>query len=179
MKVPPKLFLIGPMGSGKSVVGKKLAAKLGVPFVDSDREIENRTGATISWIFDVEGEVGFRQREEAMIDELTQRSPIVLATGGGVVLAEQNRHCLKSRGVVVLLSATVDTLLERTAKDTQRPLLQTENRREVIEQLLAARMPLYEAAADIVIPTDGGGLGRTVNRIIQAVKPFYNPSEST
>ncbi len=170
MIIPEKIFLIGPMGSGKSAVGKKLAVKLGMPFKDSDGEIVARTGATISWIFDVEGEAGFRQRESNMIDELTQLDSIVLATGGGVVLNEQNGDYLTRRGTVVLLTATVDTLLERTAKDTKRPLLQTENRRGVIEKLLNERLPLYEAIADVVIPTDKGGINRTVSKIIQAVE---------
>ena len=124
------------MGSGKTSVGKRLANELNLDFIDSDHEIERRTGTTIPIIFDIEGEAGFRKREAAVIDELTARNNIVLATGGGAVLNSENRDRLKARGTVVYLSATAEELYERTARDRNRPLLQTEDPRSKIVELL-------------------------------------------
>ena len=121
MTSKPNIFLVGPMGAGKTSIGRQLADALGMEFFDSDHEIEARSGATIPWIFDVEGEEGFRRREQAMIDELSQRQNIVLATGGGAVLSEANRNYLKTRGTVIYLSASIDLLLERTQRDRQVP----------------------------------------------------------
>lgn len=148
------IFLIGPMGSGKSTIGRHLAELLKMDFVDADHEIERRTGASIPLIFEIEGEAGFRKRETAVIDELTRKENIVLATGGGAVIAEANRRALHSRGTVVYLQAPLDTLLERTRKDRNRPLLQTENPRARLEALLREREPLYRQEADIVVDTD-------------------------
>jgi shikimate kinase len=147
------IFLIGAMGAGKTTIGKQLALTLEREFLDSDREIEERTGASISLIFDLEGEAGFRRRERDMIDELTRRHNIVLATGGGAILYPHNRLCLAQRGCVVYLQATVDQLLRRTRGSTNRPLLQTPNPRERLEQILDERGPLYLRLADIVIET--------------------------
>jgi shikimate kinase len=148
------VFLIGPMGAGKTTVGKLLAANLKMPFKDTDREIEARSGADIGWIFDVEGEEGFRDRESLILDELSQESPILLATGGGIVLREENRQILRSRGFVVYLSATVEQQIERTSRDRKRPLLQTDNPGEVIEKLMKIRDPLYRSVADLIEPTN-------------------------
>ncbi len=148
------LFLVGPMGAGKTTIGRFLANSLDLEFVDLDTEIEDRCGADIPWIFDVEGEVGFRKRESRMLDEVTSRRGILLATGGGAVLAEINRKALKQRGYVVYLSASVGQLLERTAHDRNRPLLQVDNPREVIEKLVLERDPLYQEVADLVIVTE-------------------------
>jgi shikimate kinase len=141
------------MGSGKSTVGRCLADLLVREFRDTDHEIEARTGASISLIFEIEGEAGFRRRESAMIDELTNTPGIVLATGGGAVLAEQNRKCLKERGIAVYLHAPLDTLVERTGRDRNRPLLQQGDRRKTLEALMAQRDPLYREVARIVIET--------------------------
>lgn len=153
MSKSTNLFLVGLMGAGKSTIGRHLAKSLGRAFVDSDHEIEARTGASIPLIFDVEGEPGFRQREKKVIDELTLREDIVLATGGGAVLDPENRAHLRARGFVVYLYATVDQLFARTAKDRNRPLLQTANPRARFEELMNARDPLYREIADLVVDT--------------------------
>jgi shikimate kinase len=153
MKSGQSIFLVGPMGVGKTTIGRQLAKLLGYEFIDSDHEIEARTGASISWIFDVEGEAGFRQREQAMIDALSQRSGIVLATGGGAVINPDNREVLKQRGIVVYLKADIDELLRRTAHDKNRPLLQTDNPREKLTALLKEREPWYIEVADLVFDT--------------------------
>lgn len=159
------VFLIGPMGAGKTTIGRQLARALRLDFVDSDQEIEIRTGASIPWIFDLEGEVGFRQRESAVIAALTQRQGIVLATGGGVVLDAANRDHLKARGLVVYLCAPLEQLLARTAKDRNRPLLQTEDPRGRLEELLRLRDPLYRATADVIIDTEHCNVRGTVKLI--------------
>ena len=158
------------MGAGKTTIGRQLAEALGMEFVDSDHEIEARSGATIPWIFDVEGEEGFRKREQAMIEELTQRQNIVLATGGGAVLSAANRQCLKSRGTVIYLSASIEQLLKRTQRDRNRPLLQTEDPRAKLEELMQIRDPLYREVADIVIKTDHNSIHKAVSRIIEQLK---------
>ena len=149
------IFLVGPMGVGKTTIGSQLARKLKYDFVDSDTEIEKRTGASISLIFDIEGEEGFRKREAQMIDELTQQRHIVLSTGGGSVLDEASRQNLRSKGFVVYLKASVDILYERLKKSRNRPLMETDDKQKVIEDLLAVREPLYLAVADVTIVTDG------------------------
>ncbi|HDR1064805.1 TPA: shikimate kinase AroK, partial [Pasteurella multocida] len=149
------IFLIGPMGAGKSTIGRQLAQLLSMDFVDSDNEIEQRAGADISWIFDVEGEDGFRKREERIINELTQRQGIVLSTGGGAVLSKENRNHLSARGIVIYLETTVEKQYQRTQRDKKRPLLQeVEDPRQVLEDLAKIRNPLYEEIADITLPTD-------------------------
>ncbi|GMR19495.1 MAG: shikimate kinase AroK [Gammaproteobacteria bacterium] len=154
MPMMNNIFLIGPMGAGKSTIGRHLATLFKKDFVDVDQELVKRTGADISLIFDVEGESGFRKRESAMIKELTGRDNIVLATGGGAILAEENRKLLRSRGYVVYLQADIDTLLERTQKDKSRPLLQNVDRRKTFEEMMAFREPLYIQESDIIIRTD-------------------------
>ena len=141
------------MGAGKSTVGRQLGKSLGKEFVDSDKAIEDRTGVNISLIFELEGEEGFRRREQNMIDLLTQREDIVLATGGGVVLSEENRANLMSRGFVVYLNAPVELLVERTARDKNRPLLNTDDPHQRISNLMAEREPLYRQIADAVVTT--------------------------
>jgi len=151
------IFLIGPMGVGKSTIGRMLASQLDMPFFDSDREIEFVTGADIPWIFDVEGEQGFRAREARMIDTLTQRPGIILATGGGAILAPESRRNLHERGVVVYLRASIAQQFERTSKDKTRPLLQTENPLARIKELIKIREPLYRETAHVVIDTSRRG----------------------
>jgi len=164
------IFLIGPMGVGKSTIGRHLGQELGIPFYDSDREIERVTGADIPWIFDVEGEQGFRLREERMIDTLSELDGIVLATGGGAILSEKSRQRLSSRGTVVYLKASTARLHQRTAKDRNRPLLQTGNPRQRIQQLMAVRDPLYRETAHVVIDTTRRSPRGVINDIIQSVK---------
>ena len=153
MRTPRNIFLVGPMGAGKSTVGRQLSKALKKDFLDSDKAIEERTGANIALIFELEGEEGFRKRERKMIDDLTQRDNVVLATGGGAVLSEENRAWLMSRGFVVYLNAPVELLVERTSRDKNRPLLQTEDPRESITQLMSEREPLYRQVADAVVAT--------------------------
>jgi len=148
------VFLVGPMGVGKTTVGKLLAEELNYTFIDTDREIEARCGADIPWIFDVEGEAGFRQREMKALDELSKKDRIVLATGGGIVLKPENRERLKSRGFVVYLTAHLDLLVERTSKDKKRPLLQVDDPKKALEKTLKIREPLYRDVAIIIVPTD-------------------------
>lgn len=144
------------MGAGKTTIGRHIAEILSWPFIDSDHEIELRTGASIPWIFDVEGEQGFRKREEQMIAELTNRQHIVLATGGGAVLRQVNRQHLHQRGVVVYLETPVSMQLERTAHDKNRPLLQTADPQKKLTELLKIRDPLYREVAHLVVPTTSG-----------------------
>ena len=160
------VFLIGPMGAGKSTIGRLLAKELKYPFKDSDREIEARTGADMPWIFDVEGEEGFREREEAMIAELVQEHGIILATGGGVVMREANRRALSAHGLVVYLRTSVDQQLQRTSKDRQRPLLLNADPEKVLRDLMARRDPLYSEIADVTIDTDQRGPKVVVNTIL-------------
>ncbi|WP_404471520.1 shikimate kinase AroK [Vreelandella venusta] len=174
----PNLFLIGPMGAGKSTIGRLLAGELSRPFYDSDHAIQDRCGADIPWIFDVEGEPGFRQRELQMIDELTQLPGVVVATGGGAVLREENRRALRERGTVVYLMTTVDQQLKRTAKDRNRPLLQCANREQVLNDMFAARDPLYRATSDITVRTDRRSPRAVVNEILRRVHRLIDPLET-
>lgn len=149
------IFLIGPMGAGKTTVGKRLAESRGMDFLDSDQEIEARTGVDIAFIFEKEGESGFRRREKQVIAELSQRSNIVMATGGGSVLDADNRQCLSARGFVVYLHASVEQQMNRTSRTENRPLLQVDDRRGVLEELFMHRDALYREIADLVLTTDG------------------------
>ena len=148
----------------------RLLKALGRDFYDSDREIEKRTGVSISWIFEMEGEAGFRVREQKVIDELTEKKNIVLATGGGAVLAEENRRILRSRGHVIYLAASVDQLYRRTAKDKTRPLLQADNPKQQIEDLLAKRDPLYRDVADIELRTGEQSIQHVVADLIKELE---------
>ena len=164
------IFLIGPMGAGKSTIGRQLAQQLSMDFVDSDSEIEQRAGADISWIFDIEGEEGFRKREERIINELTQRQGIVLSTGGGSILSKENRNYLSARGIVIYLQTTVEKQVERTQRDKKRPLLQdVEEPRKVLEELAKIRNPLYAEIADITLPTDEQSAKLMANQIIDLI----------
>lgn len=169
------VFLIGPMGAGKSTIGRLLSAEIGLIFKDSDREIEHRTGADIPWIFDVEGERGFRLRETAAIDELTQEENLLLATGGGAVMREENRRFLKGRGIVVYLKTSIEQQLERTSKDKGRPLLQNDNPRAILEKLFAEREPVYLEVADIVINTNERNPKSVVQEIVSSIESLTDP----
>ncbi|WP_448212608.1 shikimate kinase AroK [Colwellia sp. MEBiC06753] len=162
------IFLVGPMGAGKSTIGRELADKLHLEFFDSDQEIERRTGADISWVFDLEGEEGFRKREEDVIDDLTERQGIVLATGGGSVISPQVRNRLSARGIVVYLETTIDKQVARTQRDRRRPLLQTsEEPRSVLEKLAVERNPLYEEIADVIVQTDDQSAKVVAHKIVE------------
>lgn len=165
-RVIPRIFLVGPMGAGKSTVGRRLAQVLRRDFLDSDHEIEQRAGASIPLIFDMEGEAGFRAREKAVIAELTQRPTIVLATGGGAVLDADNRRCLVGRGIVFYLCASVDEQFRRTQIDGNRPLLQTADPRLRLTQLFEQRDPLYREVADCIVSTEGRPLKQVVRDIL-------------
>ena len=145
------------MGAGKSTIGRHLAELFEFPFVDLDHEIEERTGASISLIFDLEGESGFRHREAAMLDELSQRDGIVLATGGGAILEATSRVHLRERGFVIWLDASIDVQLARLARDRHRPLLKADDRRARLDELAATRNPLYTEVSDLHIPCSGVG----------------------
>ena len=164
------IFLVGLMAVGKSTVGKLLAESLHMPFYDSDHEIEARAGAEVSWIFDVEGEQGFRDREEQVIEELTQLSGVVLATGGGVVKSERNRQWLASRGLVLHLDCPLEKLLIRTAKEKKRPLLMGDDREEVLANLLAERGPLYAEIADYRFVSNETSPKQMVGRILKTLR---------
>lgn len=167
MKMPGSLFLTGPMGAGKSTIGRQLSKQLKMAFHDSDHEIEQRTGVDIPLIFELEGEAGFRKRESAAIDELTRLPDIILATGGGAILDPANRQHLSNRGRVIYLHASIDQQLKRTGKDRNRPLLQTADPRAKLEELMAIRDPLYREIADLIIDTDGKRVRDVVRKIIQ------------
>ena len=162
------LILIGPMGAGKSTLGRILAQKLDWPLYDSDAEIQKRTGASIPLIFEIEGESGFRDRETAMLEELSAKDHIVLSTGGGAVMRPENRKILQSGGWVVYLYTDVERQLERTANDTQRPLLQNTNREEKLRSLLEQRDPLYRETADFIITTGEQAPKALANHILNA-----------
>ncbi len=143
------IFLVGMPGSGKSTIGKRLAARLGRPFIDADRELEERCGVTVATMFEIEGETGFRDRETRLLEELSLRDGLIVATGGGIVLRECNRELLKGRPRVIYLQATVAELWSRLRHDRKRPLLQGEDPRRRIEQMHRDRVPLYEEVADM------------------------------
>ena len=167
------IFLVGPMGAGKSTIGRQLAQLLNMDFDDTDAEIEERAGADIGWIFDVEGEEGFRKREERLINELTQRQGIVLSTGGGAVLSKDNRNHLSARGIVIYLETTVDKQYQRTQRDKKRPLLQdVTDQRQVLEDLAKVRNPLYEEVADITLPTDEQSAKVMATQIIDLIDNY-------
>lgn len=159
------IFLIGPMGAGKTTVGRQLARRLNLPFYDSDREIEAACGVDIPTIFDFEGEAGFRRRETRMIDLLTRQEKIILATGGGAVLREENRHCLKTRGTVVFLDVNIDVQVERTSHNDSRPLLNTGDARATLIKMSHHRNPIYRSVAHIHVSTNRQSHRRVVDRI--------------
>jgi shikimate kinase len=172
----PSIFLIGPMGSGKSAVGKVLARLRGLRFVDSDAEIERRTGVDISYIFEKEGEPGFRLREREVIDDLTQLPGIVLATGGGAILAPENRAHLAARGVVVYLEASVAQQVERTRHGRHRPLLVTADPAARLAELMRVREPLYRSIASISVATDRRKVQAVADEVIAGLEALARPA---
>lgn len=164
------VYLIGPMGSGKTAVGRRLATLLGKTFVDSDAEIEKRTGVDIRYIFEKEGEARFRDREREAIAALTALTDIVLATGGGVILDAKNRERLAATGTVVYLETNIDTLVRRTKTTKTRPLLMNDDPRAVLERLMVIRQPLYEGIADLRVETTGRQVRAVAADIQQRLK---------
>jgi shikimate kinase len=165
------VYLIGPMGSGKTAVGRRLAALLGKQFVDSDAEIEKRTGVDIRYIFEKEGEARFREREREVIADLTALDGVVVATGGGVILDVRNRERLAQTGTVVYLETNIETLVRRTKAAKTRPLLMNDDPRTVLERLMAVRRPLYEDTADLRIETTGRQVRAVAADIQQRLAP--------
>jgi len=168
-RTPTRIFFVGPMGAGKTTIGGKLAENLGMQFIDLDHEIEQKTGADIPLIFELEGEAGFRKRETQIFEELSNINHLVLATGGGAIISKKNRDILKKTGLVIYLRAPIDQLLKRTAKDRNRPLLQTSNPRLALATLLEQREPFYEDVADMTVETDQKLLRDIVHEITQSL----------
>ncbi|MCG6965876.1 MAG: shikimate kinase AroK [Chromatiaceae bacterium] len=170
MAKPNRIFLIGPMGAGKTTIGKQLAQSLGMTFADSDLEIQRRTGVDIPTIFAYEGEEGFRHREQQVIDDLSQIDGQVLATGGGAVLRAENRQHLSARGIVVYLECSPEQQYERTYRDRNRPLLQTEDPLQRLQDLTEVRDPLYRGTADYTVSTEGRGASAVANEILTILR---------
>ena len=171
MKSSSNVYLVGPMGAGKSTIGRLLAADLRLEFKDTDKEIEDRSGVDIPWIFDMEGEAGFREREAAMLAELGHLEGVLLATGGGIILKQENRQVLASSGRVIYLMTSIDEQVRRTARDKKRPLLNNNNPRAVLTELMSHRHPLYQEIADFSIDTDGRSpksVAQEISRLLQA-----------
>ncbi len=171
MSKSENVFLVGPMGSGKSAVGRLLAGHLGLELVDSDTEVEARTGVDIPYIFEREGEAGFRAREAEVLDELTRRAGVLVATGGGAVLDPRTRERLRERGCVVYLRTSVDQQLARTRRNSQRPLLNNPDPRGTLERLMAQRAALYEEVAALTVDTDGRKVKAVVEEILRRLAP--------
>ncbi|MEC9407254.1 MAG: shikimate kinase AroK [Abyssibacter sp.] len=171
-----RIFLVGPPGAGKTTIGRRLARLRALEFVDSDHEIEACCGVDIPYIFEIEGEAGFRRREAKMIDQLTQRDHIVLATGGGSVLMDDNRAHLASRGFVVYLHATLEQQIQRTRNSQGRPLLNAGNRRQTLSTLFQTRDPLYREVADIVIETRGRAAKAVAQDLHRRLSTHSTPS---
>lgn len=169
MSAGQHVFLVGPMGAGKTTVGRQLARLLKLNFLDLDSEIEARSGADINWIFDVEGEPGFRRRESAMLGELAAKEDAVIATGGGAVLSLNNRNIMNASGLVVYLAIPTEILYERTRRDNKRPLLDVADRRSAIDKLVAERGPLYKEVADIEYGKVNSNPTTTAERIKQLI----------
>jgi shikimate kinase len=169
LKGKRNVFLVGPMGAGKTTIGKQLAQILHLEFIDSDQEIESRTGAPIDWIFDIEGEEGFRKREKDVIEELSQQQGIVLATGGGAIAEADNRNFLAGRGIVVYLETSIEQQLERTRRDKRRPLLQNADPESTLVALHKERNALYLEIADIVVATNENSIKSVANKIVAQI----------
>jgi shikimate kinase len=180
MNPAPNLFFVGPMGAGKTTIGRRVAELLGLSFYDLDHEIEEHTGATIPLIFDLEGESGFRERERMQLADLAARSGVVVATGGGAVLDPANRRCLRERGFVVYLETTVEQQLTRLARDRHRPLLATPDRHERLLALAAAREPLYREVADLTVPSaHGRNVGAAANQLAADLRQHWQRGDAS
>jgi len=168
-KIGQNIFLIGPMGSGKTTIGKHLAKMFGLEFYDCDQELERMTGASVSLIFDLEGEAGFRLREHLLLKQLIAKNGVLIATGGGAVCNEENRRLLRTHGLVVYLKTSIDNQLKRLNKDKSRPLLQAEDRTQRLLDLAEARNPLYDATADLVFSTRNSSVYATAKALSAAI----------
>ena len=168
------IFLIGPMGSGKTTIGKHLARKFGLDFYDCDHELERLTGASVALIFDLEGEAGFRQRERELLGKLTEMKGVLIATGGGSICHEDNRRALRSRGFVVYLKTSVENQLKRLSQDKSRPLLQAKDREQRLRTLAEARNPLYADTADLVFVTRNSSVHSTARALCAAIVKQQN-----
>ena len=178
MNPAPNLVLIGPMGAGKSSIGKQLASRLALEFVDADQRIEQLAGASVPMIFELEGEPGFRQREEAVMTELMHGAGRVVATGGGAVLSAAVRDLLRSRSFIVYLQLGIEQQLQRLARDRSRPLLAGGDRRQKLEALAAVRNPFYEDLADLSFASDGLGVGPAAKRICTLVETQWRREQA-
>jgi len=178
MELPENIFLVGPMGVGKTSIGRQLAKLLGKQFLDSDREIEVCAGTTVSLLFELEGESGFRLREQSIIEQLTLRKGIVLATGGGAVLREENRAHLSSRGFVVYLHIPIARLLQRTMGDQSRPLLQTADPRKQLKRLVKERDPFYRQIAHVMVSADGKSPRHVANHLLKQIENMPDSNRS-
>ena len=170
------IFLVGMMGAGKTTIGRALARKLGLAFADADKELVTRTGAAVATIFEIEGEAGFRKRESALLVELAAGENSVIATGGGVVLAEENRKVMRERGTVVYLRARVESLWERTRHDSSRPLLATPDPRATLATLLEQREPLYLEVAHLVVDTGPQSPSALATRLAATLRQQAGPA---
>jgi len=166
------VYLIGPMGSGKTTIGQRLAKKLGLEFLDNDYELQKQTGASVNLIFDLEGEEGFRKRETAMLKNLTARENILLATGGGSIIMPENRELLKQSGLVVYLRTSIGQQIRRLSRDKSRPLLQSGDREEKLTRLAKERNALYQELADITYPSRNRGLEAATQVLYQSIQSY-------
>jgi shikimate kinase len=167
------VYLVGPMGSGKTTLGRRAAVLLGLEFIDCDQEIERRTGATVNLIFDIEGEPGFRDRETALLGELSEQSGRLIATGGGAVLREENRELMRNSGFVVWLRTSVEHQIARLGRDRSRPLLQTPDREKLLHQLAAERDPLYTGMADLVFDSSHRNVKRVAEELCREIRQCW------
>ena len=173
------IFLVGMMGAGKTTIGKALARVLHREFIDLDHELEARCGVRIPVIFEIEGEQGFRKRECQVLDDCTVQPNLVMATGGGAVLSEENRRALKSRGIVVYLRASVEELFRRTSRDRNRPLLATADPKATLRGLLEMREPLYESVADVVVDTGTTSVNHLVAQLVEQLRQVHKAIDRT
>lgn len=169
MNPSPNLFLVGPMGAGKSTVGRRIADHYELPFMDMDEELERRTGVSVSLIFEVEGEPGFRVRETRLLAEFANMRGVVVATGGGAILDEENRQLMQRNGFVLYLPVSVTQQMSRLARDNRRPLLRAPDRRERLTAMAQLRGPLYESIADLMLQPENGSVGRSAQRAKHAL----------
>lgn len=169
------VFLIGPMGSGKTTIGKQLATLLRLDFYDCDHELERQTGASINLIFDLEGEAGFRLRESRLLEQLAAKKGVLISTGGGVICTEENRSLLRTRGFVVYLKTSIENQLKRLSQDKSRPLLQAEDRMQRLLDLARVRDPLYDTTADLVFSTCDQSVHNTAKELNSAIQQQVDP----
>ncbi|WEN16266.1 shikimate kinase [Rhodanobacter sp. AS-Z3] len=179
MNPSSNLFIIGPTGAGKTSIGRRLAAHYGLSFVDLDHEIEQHCGVDVNTVFEIEGEAGFRERESLLLDEISQRAGVLLATGAGAVLAPMNRTYLVERGYVIWLQTTIEQQLERLERDHRRPLLAVPNRRERLQAMASIRAPIYRELAELAIPGEHGSVAAASERCIALIDRHWQNSSAS